>query len=130
MHEFALAEAVVKAIYEEITNSEVEEVVVSIGELQNIDIDSFKSYVELLIKGFPRPIKVLYEEEEVEFKCRFCGYSWKIKDLNLSEDEREAIHFLPEAVYSFTSCPRCKSKDFEIVKGRGITIRLKEGVRT
>jgi hydrogenase nickel incorporation protein HypA/HybF len=45
----------------------------------------------------------------------------------LNEDESEAIHFLPEVAFVHTRCPKCKSPDFEITKGRGVTITSIKG---
>ncbi len=47
----------------------------------------------------------------------------------LDEKEAEAIHFIPEVVFVHARCPKCKSPDFEIVKGRGVTLRTIKGRR-
>ena len=42
-------------------------------------------------------------------KCRVCGYEWSFDVGRLSEDVREALHFIPEVIHSYTKCPRCGS---------------------
>jgi hydrogenase nickel incorporation protein HypA/HybF len=49
-------------------------------------------------------------------------------DMDIEDDIKEAIHFLPEAVHAYISCPNCGSFDFEIVGGRGVYIRRIEAV--
>jgi hydrogenase nickel incorporation protein HypA/HybF len=48
----------------------------------------------------------------------------KIKD-----DEAEAIHFIPEVAFVHARCPKCGSPDFEILKGRGVSIASIKGER-
>jgi len=50
-----------------------------------------------------------------------CSYRWKLLPEELGSDVSEMIHFIPEAIHSFTSCPKCGSRDYEIVSGRGFT---------
>ena len=45
----------------------------------------------------------------------------------LNEDESEAIHFIPEVAFVHTRCPKCGSPDFEIQKGRGVSITQIKG---
>ena len=130
MHEWALAEAIVKSIeYTALNNRRyvIRNVVIRLGELQNIDVDVLNFALQELIKelGESRHIQVLrfsLEIEEATFVCRRCGNKWRLKDLSLSEEEREAIHFIPEVVYSYIQCPYCKAHDFDILSGRGVYI--------
>ena len=41
---------------------------------------------------------------------------------DLDEQTREAIHFLPEAAHAFIRCPSCKSPDYRVQAGRGVSI--------
>ena len=45
----------------------------------------------------------------------------------LSEDESEAIRFIPEVTFVHTRCPKCGSPDFEITTGRGVSIAQIKG---
>lgn len=128
MHEWALAEAVVLSVVEFARSrgaSRVRRVVVSLGELQAVDREILSFALEELRKGSPVPIDefVLVEEEAV-FRCRACGFEWRLRDVGgLGEEVREYIHFVPEVVHTYLRCPRCGSPDFEVVKGRGVRIK-------
>ncbi|MFP4562462.1 MAG: hydrogenase nickel incorporation protein HypA [Spirochaetia bacterium] len=128
MHEWALAEAVVETILKEIEGRKVrsvDSVALSLGTLQNVDKTVFR---EGLRNFLPSDIpltkeRFIFTEEAAEFLCRRCGAKWAYsREDALDEDDRESIHFLPEAAHSYLSCPSCGSPDFEITKGRGVSI--------
>ena len=133
MHEWALAEAVVETIIREIEGREgggrkvrsVDSVTLSLGTLQNVDAAVFR---EGLTYFLPPEIVLteesfVFTEEEAEFLCRPCSAKSSYGgEKNLQEDDRESIHFIPEAAHSFLACPSCGSPDFEITKGRGVSI--------
>ncbi len=133
MHEWSLAEAVIDAIINTINSNidkseksrVVKKVSVLLGELQQIEIDIFDMALKELsnntiLKGVSFEIK----EEKAAFRCRNCGQEWTMEDLDekLKEDVQEAIHFIPEAAHTFMSCPNCGSPDFEVIRGRGVTV--------
>ena len=128
MHEWALAEAVVESILEELEGRKVrsvDSVTLALGTLQNVDEAVFREGLTSFIpSGFPlEEDRFSLVEEEAEFLCRACGKKWTYsQEQTLEEDDRESIHFLPEAAHSFLSCPSCGSPDFEILKGRGVSI--------
>ena len=63
------------------------------------------------------------ESDPALFGCNFCKKEWALEEQEgLSEDQREAIHFLPEAAHVFIRCPGCGSPDFRVIKGRGVSI--------
>ncbi|MCR6622962.1 MAG: hydrogenase/urease maturation nickel metallochaperone HypA, partial [archaeon YNP-LCB-024-027] len=68
------------------------------------------------------------EIDEAEMMCRKCGYKWKFRSEGLSEDVKEAIHFIPEVAHTFMRCPKCGSPDFEVISGRGVWIESISGV--
>lgn len=137
MHEWALAEAVVETIIKEIEGREggecregrkvrsVDSVTLSLGTLQNVDETVFR---EGLRNFLPSEIplteeRFIFTEEAAEFLCRACAAEWSYREeKKLEEDDRESIHFIPEAAHSFLTCPSCGSPDFEITKGRGVSI--------
>lgn len=130
LHEWALAEAVVDTIKEFMSKGEIsviKSVKIRVGELQNIDLNIFKFALnELLKEASLEGIEIHIEKDEVMFKCRRCGCEWRLSDISLEEEELETIHFMPELVHIFASCPSCGSCDFDIIKGRGIWI---EGIK-
>ena len=40
----------------------------------------------------------------------------------MTADDLEAIHLLPETIHVYGRCPSCGSPDFEVVRGRGVSI--------
>lgn len=126
MHEWALAEAVALAVSkysEQSGGKRIRRLVLGLGELQSID----REVLELALSETMKLLGLEVQEfefvtEEAVFECRSCGFSWKLRELFISEGIREAIHFLPEAVYAYVKCPSCGSPDFAVVKGRGLTI--------
>jgi hydrogenase nickel incorporation protein HypA/HybF len=132
MHEWALADAIVRTalnVAQENEANKVLEIRVVLGELQDVDTELIEFAVKELIKGtIAENAKITFIEEEALFKCRNCSFEWKLKDIKESLDERikEDIHFIPEVAHAFMKCPKCKSPDFDVVKGRGVYI---EGIK-
>lgn len=126
MHEWALAEAVVAAVASNIEGGGDLEAVVVVGELQQVDLDAFKFALEELKRerGLDVPLKVVVEEARL--RCRACGHEWSWREAagRLDEASREAVHFVPELVHSFARCPRCGSADYEIIRGRGVYVKV------
>lgn len=126
MHEWALAEAIidyVKKLIAESNAKAVRRLVIGLGALQAID----KEVLIFSLKELARINNVTIDDieiidKEAVFRCRVCKREWRLEDLELDEDVREAIHFIPEAVYAYVKCPRCGSRDFDIVSGRGVKI--------
>jgi len=128
LHEWALAEGVIDTILDKFDLSEkkILEVDIVLGELQQIDVEVFKFALRELSKDSPlKDAKFNIMVEKAEFKCNVCGYIWGFGDIlkKLGFDESESIHFLPETVHAFASCPKCGSRDFKIVRGRGIYLK-------
>ncbi len=128
MHEWALAEAVIMSVVEYAKSrgaSGVKRVVVSLGELQAVDKEILSFALEELRKGASIHIdEFVLEDEEAAFRCRACGFEWRLRDVgDLGEEIREYIHFVPEVVHTYLRCPKCGSPDFEVVRGRGIKIK-------
>jgi len=125
MHEWALAEGVIKTIKEYSKDKEIEKVVVKIGELQQIDIDIFKFALDELKKeNSMNKLSIILEIEPAVLKCRVCGKTWSFSE-NLKELDdfiAESIHFVPEVFHAFIKCPNCGSPDIDILKGRGVWI--------
>ena len=130
MHEWALAEAVVRTVEELLSGSkQVRYLEVVLGELQAVDEEVFELALRELLASL-RAEKGLEVEgfriarERAAFQCRVCSHKWFLEEWELAEEFREAVHFVPEVVHSYYSCPRCGSRDFEIVQGRGVRVRV------
>lgn len=129
MHEWALAEAVITSATETARQQKltvVDEIVLNIGELQAIDNELFASLVrDQLASAAPelRSAKVRVVKGEAAFECRACKKEFSEQDAKVGEEEREAIHFVPEMAHVYMRCPACASPDFSIVRGRGVYIQ-------
>ncbi len=128
MHEWALADGILKTVLEfaEKHNAKsVKKVTIVLGELQDVELEIVEFALNEMKKGtIAQNAEFSFKEEEAIFKCRNCGYTWKLKDVEnkLNGEMREDIHFVPDVVHTFISCPKCGSRDFEVVKGRGVYI--------
>ncbi|ADD08490.1 hydrogenase nickel incorporation protein HypA [Candidatus Aciduliprofundum boonei] len=128
MHEWALAEGILKTAIEfaEKHNAKsIKGVTIILGELQDVEKEIVEFALNEMKKDtIAKDAKFSFSEEEAIFKCRDCGHTWKLKDVEnkLNAEMREDIHFVPEVVHTFLSCPKCGSRDFEVVKGRGVYI--------
>jgi hydrogenase nickel incorporation protein HypA/HybF len=128
MHEWALAEAVIATVRrhsDEHGEAVVRSVTVAFGELQKVDREVFRTGLQMLLKGEDLDETVFcYEQEAASFHCNACERRWGFEDLeDMGEDEREAIHFMPEAAHVYMRCPNCGSPDFRVVGGRGVTVK-------
>lgn len=135
MHEWALAESIIVTVIKESEKeklSKVLKVTVKIGELQSIELDIFKFALENMVDLYKPPVDLENIHLEIDrciLKCKVCGNSWNYSDIpkKLDEDEKEAIHFVPEVAHTYMRCTQCGSPDFEILQGRGVWIDSIEG---
>jgi len=127
MHEWALADAVIEATSSALAGRDpscLRAVRVLIGELQAIDREIFDFALTTILEEKPFRHAVFgIETEPAAFHCEKCQREWTLQETkNLTEETREAIHFLPEAAHAFVRCPACASPDYRIVRGRGVSI--------
>ncbi len=124
MHEWALAEAIVEYVKKVTGDSRtVKRLTISLGELQAIDKEVLSFSLTEIFKAEGIEVSDLrLVEEPALFKCRRCGYEWGLRDVDVDPGTRELIHFVPEAAHSYIRCPKCGSRDFEVVEGRGVKV--------
>lgn len=127
VHEWALAESIVMYLVNQgIKRSK--NITVKVGALQSLDKEILAFAIKELSREHGLEVgDVVVSEEDPVLKCRVCGYTWTLKPAEMENHVREAIHFLPEAVYAYFKCPNCGSVDFEVLKGRGLSEVLVEG---
>lgn len=128
MHEWALAESVAATVESELEKhrgAAVEAINLSFGELQNIDREIFETGLKTMLESIPGiEDRVRIEVEPARFRCGACGTEWGLDaDSGLTDEQREAVHFLPEAVQAFMHCPKCGGVDYRVVAGRGVAIQ-------
>jgi len=108
---------------------EVTEIVIKLGELQQIEPALFSFALSQLKTAILRNTKFRIEKDLAELKCRVCGRKWTSATAGLDEETKETIHFIPEVAHTYIRCPECGSPDFEIERGRGVWIESVKGVR-
>lgn len=134
MHEWALAQSVIKAAVETAAAQKLKklrEAGVLFGELQAIDTEIFVFALEELRAQFPAAKNCRFKviKEPAAFRCKACAREFPLKGLKKTADEAEFIHFVPEMAHTFLKCPGCASPDFDIVKGRGVSLSYLKGDR-
>jgi len=132
MHEWALAEGVIQTamrIAEEQGLEKITEIVVRIGELQQIEHEILQFGLEQLRTPLMKEAKFTLETIPGKLKCRICDEEWAFNPKGVAEDESEAIHFVPEVAHVYISCPNCDSPDFQILEGRGVLLASIKGVK-
>jgi hydrogenase nickel incorporation protein HypA/HybF len=127
MHEWALADAVVTSVLDAVPGRDarrIRSVRLLIGELQAVDREIFLFGLGVLLEPYGITAeRFVIETQRAEMACGACGHTWVMgEDPGLSEEQREAIHFLPEAAHAFVRCPRCGGADFSVSAGRGVSI--------
>jgi hydrogenase nickel incorporation protein HypA/HybF len=128
MHEWALAEGVVNTALEIAQNKnlrKVKTILLKVGEIQQIDLEIFDFALKELSKDtILENAEIKYENFPAYLSCYVCGYKWSFYETfnKLNEEEKEAIHFVPETIHVYIKCPKCGSHDFEITEGRGVFI--------
>lgn len=132
MHEWALAEAVVKTA-EEIAQQEglkqVTEVTVKIGELQDVEREIFRFALAQIKPAHFKDAKFRLSTAKSTLKCKVCGNTWHFDRKKLDKETVEAIHFVPEVAHTYIKCPKCGSPDFEIAQGRGVWLESIKGAK-
>lgn len=128
MHEWALAEGVISTaieLAEEEGAGGVAKINVRMGSLQQVDREIFDLALREIAEGtIAEGAEVNVEMEEAVLECRSCGKEWSFEESRgeLTEEESESIHFIPDLAHAYIRCPSCGSPDFEIKKGRGVWI--------
>ena len=130
MHEWALAEAVIASVIEIAEKeelSEVTDVKITVGELQQIELDILEFVLSQLKKEKFGKTQFEIETKKAKLKCRVCDHRWFFGEENIDEETAEAIHFVPEIAYTCIRCSKCGSPDFEIMQGRGVWLERVKG---
>jgi len=132
MNEWALAEAVIRTasqIAEKEGLTDITEVNIRLGELQQVDTEICKFALSQLKTQDLRKAKFNIRKAEAKLQCRVCNHEWAFSATELNEEAREAVHFVPEIAHTFMRCPRCGSRDFDIISGRGVWIESIKGAK-
>ena len=132
MHEWALAEAILKSatqIAEQENLKKVTEVTIKVGELQQIEPQILRTALFQMKTDIFKNAKFHILKAKSTLKCRVCNTSWQLNLKKLDKTTAEAIHFVPEVAHTYIKCPSCGSPDFEIVTGRGVWLENIKGAK-
>jgi len=132
MHEWALAEAILKSarqIAEKENLKEVTDVTIKVGELQQIEPQILRSALSQMKTDIFKNTKFHIFKAKSTLKCRVCSTTWQINFKKLDKTTAEAIHFVPEVAHTYIKCHSCGSPDFEIVTGRGVWLENIKGAK-
>ena len=135
MHEWALAEGVVETALkaaDEHGMDSVARIDVRIGQLQQIETDIFSFAMASIMAESDQRVRGASVDLRIEpatLECRKCSAVWQLDDdlEKLSEEESEAVHFVPELAHVYIRCHACGSPDFHVKEGRGVWIAGVEG---
>ncbi|MDW8073615.1 MAG: hydrogenase/urease maturation nickel metallochaperone HypA [Nitrososphaerota archaeon] len=128
MHEFVIARGVVESLREFSlrTGRRVSSFRVLVGELSMLNLEVLGEALGRLVEESEvRGASFTVDVEPAEVGCGSCGHVMSFGEAvsELGEEEKEAIHFLPDLIASFTVCRRCGSHDLRVVSGRGVSVR-------
>jgi hydrogenase nickel incorporation protein HypA/HybF len=132
MHEWALAEGVISTatrFAEQNGLTEVTEVVVMVGELQQVEHEVLQFAFQQLKTPLFKNAEFILKSQPARFRCRNCGHEWGFKTEGMTEEVSEAIHFVPEMAHVYIKCGECGSPDFEVTEGRGVWLATIKGVK-
>jgi len=140
MHEWSIAQAIVETI-NEVANEKnarrVKLIKLKVGSLAMLDTEIIKDALRILSENTKlEGAKLEIENEDTKFKCKKCGYTWSFseienkikdewKDTSVTDEEGTqdlSIHYFPELIYIMARCPKCNSKDFEILGSKEILV--------
>ena len=130
LHEASIAQAIIEAAEEALRehnireDERVEAVEIEVGALALVDVESLRFALEVLSKG-TRLEGARFELRVVtpRLRCRSCGYEWSVDVEGLDDNVKLFLHFAPDKVYEMLKCPRCGSRDIEVVEGMDVKLK-------
>lgn len=132
MHEWALAEGIVSTavrVAEDEGLLKITEIVMNIGELQQIEHEILMFALEQLKTPKMKDARFVLKPIQGRFRCRVCGEEWAFNPDTVDEEVSEAIHFIPEMAHVYIKCPQCGSPDFDVTEGRGVWLESVKGLK-
>ncbi len=132
MHEWSLANGIVKSVLEEKEKNRakaIKKVEISVGEVSQIDTETLRYAIENISRGTPMEgSEIMIDVEKTELRCRTCGHIWNFDEVRgnlepVGEEGDNAVHYLPESISIFIKCPVCMGQDIEILGGKGVSIK-------
>lgn len=106
----------------------VKTITLRVGMLSLVDEEALKFALNIAAKSTPvegAVIRII--PVKPRFRCRKCGYEWSIDQESLNRltdkyDLTPVLHLYPDVIVRFLTCPKCGSKDVDLVEGRGVVL--------
>ncbi|MHA1301039.1 MAG: hydrogenase maturation nickel metallochaperone HypA [Candidatus Helarchaeota archaeon] len=121
MHEFATAQKIVRTVVSvAIQNNakEISEILLELGELTFVNPEQLKFVFKIAAdKTIAKNAKLNIVNKPGAIKCKDCGYEGGLK----YDEDRPEFHSM--AALFTLDCPKCGSKNTEIIGGRELTIK-------
>ncbi len=120
MHDIALMQSIADAVAEKLKGQKVREIKlgIAIGALHFVDSEHAEFWLQQLLRkqfGDKLKTKISVEILKPEIKCG-CGFQGAVEKFN-------ATHEMAHAGLIEIKCPKCGSKEAEIVKGKECVIK-------
>jgi hydrogenase nickel incorporation protein HypA/HybF len=116
MHEVSIISSIIDSVLVELGKHQVEkveEVYLTLGSLTFLGEDQLEFAYDVLSKGTKLDgSKLVIEKEDVEIRCRSCGYQGP------SDNVEGDFHGLVPIL----QCPTC-GEDVDVIKGKSCTVR-------
>jgi len=123
MHEFSIADEIVKNVLETAKKNRGKKVVsilLEIGELTHLNREQVSFWIkELFRDSVAEGAKVKVKTIKARIQCKDCGYK-----AGMGPNQEDSFRYLIPA-----SCPRCNSLQIKIEKGRECILRKIQVVR-
>ena len=133
MHEWSVAEAIVRTVMQWANGREVKKVKVGIPSFTFLDVEILKEAFNMLKEGTDldkAELEVVFKEPT--FTCKNCGYTFPLSEVKDQLDavrsefgEEYPLHLMPALAPSFLKCPKCGSHDI-MASSQDITIEVEE----
>jgi hydrogenase nickel insertion protein HypA len=123
MHEWILAEGILRSVIQAASGRRVGKLVLRIGEFRQINPAVLIPLLRDLSRGtVAEGMEIEVETARGRIECLDCGGEFSFDQLPLTASQRECVHFFPSTLRAF-GCPRCGSPRLRVSGGRELEIK-------
>jgi len=123
MHEWILAEGILKGALGAAKGGSIRKLVLRIGEFRQINPTLLASILKEISKGTEAEgMEVEIETTKGRIECLDCGGEFSFDQLPLTASQKECVHFFPSTLRAF-GCPKCGSPRLRVSGGRELEIK-------
>jgi len=123
MHDIAIIQGILDTVVEKAQGLKPEEIKlnVAIGALKFVEPENAGFWLDEMLKkefGSDLTLEIKIETIKPEIKCK-CGFEGQVEKIH-------ATHDMMHAGLVEMACPKCNSKEFDLVKGKEVLIKALE----